>query len=360
MRVAIICPYSLSIPGGVQGQVLGLARALRARGVDARVVGPCDGPPPEPGVVTVGATTGLPTNGSIAPIAPGPAVARRTRDALRDIDPDVVHLHEPFVPGPTISTLIDGAWPIVGTFHVSGDPSRAYLIGRPLTRRYRRRLSAAVAVSEEARETALAQISGECLLLPNGVEVGRFASASPWPAERPSIMFVGRHEPRKGLGVLLDAYRSLGDLADLWVAGEGPDTQHLRASAPDGVSWLGLIDDRELARRLRGASVFCAPSVSGESFGIVLVEAMAARTPVVASDIDGYRRVARDGREAVLVEPRAPEALADGLRRALTDSDLAERLRVAGAARAEEFSMDNLAERYLEIYESVLVPVSAP
>lgn len=349
-----MCPYSLSLPGGVQGQVLGLARALRAQGVDARVVGPCDGPPPEPGVVTVGTTTGVATNGSIAPIAPGPAVARRTRDALRDIDPDVVHLHEPFVPGPTISTLIDGVKPMVGTFHVSGDPVAIYSMGRSLTRRGSRRLSAAVAVSEEARETASVLLEIECVLLPNGVEVDRFSLAPPWPSERPAIMFVGRHEPRKGLDVLLEAYRGLGDIADLWVCGDGPDTGRLKASAPEGVAWLGRIDDRELAQRLSGAAVFCAPSVSGESFGIVLVEAMAARTPVVASDIDGYRRVARDGREALLVEPRQAAALADAIRRVLTEPGLGGDLVEAGASRADEFSMDTLAGQYRDIYESIL------
>jgi len=303
--------------------------------------------------VPVGTTTGVSTNGSIAPIAPGPAVARRTRDALRDIDPDVVHLHEPFVPGPTISTLIEGAWPMVGTFHVSGDPVAVYQMARSLTRRGSRRLSAAVAVSEEARETASSLLDIECTLLPNGVEVERFAEALPWPSDRPAVVFVGRHEPRKGLDVLLEAYRDLGDVADLWVCGDGPATKRLQASAPDGVAWLGRVDDRELARRLKGAAVFCAPSVSGESFGIVLVEAMAARTPVVASDIDGYRRVARDGREALLVEPRRPGALAEAIRNVLTDPGLAAGLVEAGIARADEFSMNALAERYREIYESI-------
>ena len=307
MKVALVCPYSLSAPGGVQGQVLGLARAMRAQGVDARVIGPCDGPPPAPGVITVGRTQEVSTNGSVAPIAPGPGVARRTRDALADLDPDVVHLHEPFVPGPTVSTLLQCTRPMVGTFHVSGDPS-IYSWVKPVVRNLSRRLAVRTAVSEEARRTAEHFMRGTYIVMPNGVEVARFSRAEPWPAERASILFVGRHEPRKGLDVLIEAFRGFGDDVELWVAGEGPETERLRRCAGEGVTWLGRISDVELARRLRGASVFCAPARSGESFGIVLAEAMAAGTPLVTTDIDGCRNVARPDQEAVLVPPNDPEA----------------------------------------------------
>jgi len=355
----VVCPYSLSTPGGVQGQVLGLARSLRARGVDARVVGPCDGPPPEPGVVTVGRTKEVESNGSIAAIAPGPAVARRTRDALAHLDPDVVHLHEPFVPGPTLSTLLESRKPMVGTFHASGDLSRAYSLFEPMARKAGRRLAARTAVSDAAATAAGRHLGGEYVVLPNGVEVERFATADPWPAERPALCFVGRHEPRKGLAVLLRAHEGLHDVADLWVAGDGPETGVLRARSGPGVEWLGRIPDAERSRRLRGASVFCAPSVSGESFGIVLVEAMAAGTPVVASDIQGYRNVARAGREAVLVPPNDAAALRDAIDALLRDPGLAARLVAAGYRRADEFAMDRLAGRFLELYRSVSVPAAA-
>lgn len=354
MRVALVCPYSLALPGGVQGQVLGLARALRGLGVPARVVGPCDGPPPGPGVSSVGPSVPLAANGSVAPVAPDPTAILRTLAALRAEAPDVLHLHEPLVPGPTLTALLAGDAPAVGTFHASGYVPPAYVWLRPVMRAVARRLRLRTAVSSDARRLAERWLGGTCLVLPNGVDVERFAKADPWPADKPAILFVGRHEPRKGLEVLIEAFTGLEGDAALWVAGEGPETKRLQAGAPPEVQWLGRISDLELARRLRAAAVFCAPSRHGESFGVVLLEAMAAGTPVVASDIAGYRDVARAGREAVLVEPGDAGALRRALRRVLDDRALAAELVEAGAARAAGFSMERLAERYLALYESVL------
>lgn len=357
MRVVLVCPYSLGRPGGVQGQVLGLARALRHLGVAARVLGPCDGPPPEPGVSSVGNSIPFAANGSVAPIAPDPPAMRRTYEILSAERPDVLHLHEPLVPGPALTALLAGVAPAVGTFHASGRVP-AYVWLRPAMRAFAGRLAVRTAVSPDARDLAERWLGGACRVLPNGVEVTRFAKAVPWPAAegadaRP-ILFVGRHEPRKGLEVLLDAFAGLDRRATLWVAGEGPATAALRAAAPPDVEWLGPVSDDELARRLRAASVLCAPSLHGESFGVVLLEAMAAGTPVVASDIPGYRDVARHGREAVLVDPGDPAALRTALRRVLDDADLAAGLVEAGTSRAAGFSMERLAERFVEVYESVL------
>jgi phosphatidylinositol alpha-mannosyltransferase len=360
MRVVLICPYSLSLPGGVQGQVLGLARTLRQRGVSATVLGPCDGPPPEPGVISVGPSVSLAANGSVAPLAPDPQAIRRTLEVLAALRPDVLHLHEPLVPGPALTALLAGSVPAVGTFHASGRVP-AYVWLRPAVRAVARRIGLRTAVSPEARALAERWLGGACHVLPNGVEVERFAKADPWPVpDTPAgtgraILFVGRHEPRKGLDVLLRAFAKLERRdAVLWVAGEGPQTAALAASAPDNVEWLGRISDRELAGRLRTAAVFCAPSLHGESFGVVLLEAMAAGTPVIASDIAGYRDVARDGREAVLVPGGDAAALADGLRKVLDDTTLAGRLVEAGTARAAGFSMERLAGRYVELYENLL------
>ncbi len=363
MRIALVCPYSLALPGGVQGQVLGLARAYRALGLSALVIGPCDGPPPEAGVHSVGPTIPLAANGSVAPIAPDPVAIRRTLEILAFERPDVVHLHEPLVPGPTLASLLGGGIPAVGTFHASGRVP-AYQWLRPAMRAFAGRLKVRTAVSREACDLAERWLGGACRVLPNGVDVERFAKADPWPTpvtgepmsepER-AILFVGRHEPRKGLGVLLEAFAGLpAGEAVLWVAGEGPATAKLRATAPPGVSWLGRISDGELARRLRAAAVFCAPSLHGESFGIVLLEAMAAGTPIVASDISGYRDVARAGREAVLVEPGDPAKLRQGLRQVLDEGDLAAELVDAGTTRAARFSLERLAERYVPIYEAVI------
>jgi len=362
VRVVLVCPYSLSLPGGVQGQVLGLARTLRQRGVSATVLGPCDGPPPEPGVISVGSSVSLAANGSVAPLALDPPAIRRTLEALAAEEPDVLHLHEPLVPGPALTALLAGNVPTVGTFHASGRVP-AYVWLRPGVRAVARRIGLRTAVSPEARALAERWLGGACQVLPNGVEVERFAKAGEFHLPPPSIsgsgegraiLFVGRHEPRKGLDVLLEAFRHLDRDAVLWVAGVGPNTSALAASAPPGVEWLGRISDHELAQRMRTATLFCAPSLHGESFGVVLLEAMAAGTPVVASDISGYRDVARHDKEAVLVPGGDPTALAGGLRRVLDDPTLAGRLVEAGAARAAGFSMERLAARYADLYENLL------
>src|SRR5580765_2649480 len=347
----MMSPYSLSRPGGVQGQVLGLGRELRKLGVDVRVVGPCDGPPPEPGVVSVGPSVEWNSNGSVAPISPGPATARRTAEVLRSIEPDVVHLHEPAVPGPCLSALIGFNGPMVGTFHASGE--LLHMWTRPALKSMMARLSSRVVVSESALETARANwYDAEYVVLWNGIEVDRSAAAEPTPTDRPAAFFIGRHEPRKGLAVLLDAWRTLDRDAVLWVGGAGPQTEELRADAPaKSVEWLGAITDAERDSRLRGATVLCAPSLHGESFGVVLLEGMAAETPVVASAIEGYRNVARADRYALLVPAGDVDALRNALRRVFDDPELRDRLVAAGRARAEEFSMARLAERYLELYE---------
>ncbi len=356
MRVLLVSPYSLSAFGGVQGQVLGLARSLRELGVDARVVAPCDGPPPERGIVTVGPSTNFSSNGSIAPIAGGKPVARRTLEARRVMEPDVIHLHEPLVPGPTQALLLGADEPLVGTFHASysGRMNRWYAMFRPPLKRWVSRLTIRTAVSEDAAAHAQTSFGGDFDIVPNGVDVPHFAKATPWPTDRPAVLFVGRHEPRKGLGVLLDAFADLEGDAVLWVAGDGPETDALRRRNIPNVEWLGRISEDEKARRLRGATLFCAPALGGESFGIVLLEAMAASTPVVASDIDGFHNVARAERDAVLVEPGDAGALRGALRHVLDDPTRRTELIASGEQRAGEFSMRQLAERFIALYETAI------
>lgn len=355
MRIAQVCPYSLSIPGGVQGQVLGLARALRAQGHAVTVIAPADGPVAEPGVVTVGRSVPVPANGSLAPIAPGPASARRTLSALGAGGFDVVHLHEPLVPGPTLTALLAAGAPLVGTFHRSG-ASAAYRGLGPLLRRWARRLDRRCVVSADALRTAEVALGGRYELLFNGVELDAFRGACPHPSRGPTVLFISRHEERKGLGVLLEAVRLMQPRPTVWIASSGPLTARLKAAHAEdpGLVWLGPVSDRERAERMRGADLFCAPSLGGESFGMVLLEAMAAGVPVVASDIDGYRSLARDGREAVLVPPGDPGALAEAMALVLDDTALAGRLRTQGSQRAVELSMDTLAGRYLEVYRAAV------
>jgi len=361
MRVGMVCPYSLSVPGGVQAQVLGLAAELRTRGYEVRVLAPCDGPPPTAFVTPLGDSLPTSANGSIAPLAPDPSAALRTMRALRDEQFDVIHVHEPLAPGPAITTTTMHLAPTVGTFHAAGRSSMYRFLGGALGR-LAERLDHRVVVSKDALELVQRYLvrggdaGASYEVLYNGVAVEQIRATPPWGHDRPAILFLGRHEERKGLRVLLEALRRVPTLdVTCWVAGDGPDTQHLRdefASDPR-LEWLGRISEDDKLARLRGASLFCAPSLHGESFGVVLLEAMAAATPVVASALDGYRNVVTDGVDGVLVAPGDAEALATALVDVLSDASLAGRLVAAGEARAEQFSMAGLAARYGEIYARI-------
>jgi phosphatidylinositol alpha-mannosyltransferase len=319
------------------------------------VIAPCDGPPPETGVTTVGPTRRFPSNGSIAPITSNHLAAARTLEALRGFAPDVVHLHEPLTPGPTHAALVGTDIPTVGTFHAAyhaGYNKWYRAFQRPLQRMVNR-LTVITAVSEEAARD-LEAFGVQCEILFNGVDVDFYRGTEPHASERPAIFFVGRHEPRKGLAVLLDAFAGLERDAVLWVASSGPQTSSLRARHVPRVEWLGRVSETEKAARLRGATIACAPSIEGESFGVVLLEAMAAGTAVIASDLTGYRAVARGDNEARLVPPGDVAALRTALRDLLDDSGERDRFAKAGTERAEEFSIDRLAERFLAIYERAI------
>jgi phosphatidylinositol alpha-mannosyltransferase len=354
LRVAMVCPYDLSRPGGVQGQARGLARALRRAGHEVVVVAPDDR---RAGwatghVYVAGRSVGLHSNGSVAPVSVSPLAAKRALDAVREWGADVVHLHEPLAPSLGYGFLLSGRWPMVATFHRAGVPRGAPLVA-PVSRRACARVQVRTSVSEVARVTATAMCGGDVEVLFNGVDLERFSRARPVESARPAVMFIGRHERRKGLGVLLDAFGALsaGGLdAELWVAGEGPETAELRARHPESetVHWLGVVSDDEAADRLAGASVLCAPSLGGESFGMVVLEGMAARTRVVASDIPGYREAA--GGHATLVAPGDPGVLGAAIAKALGEPADADALEAA-ASYAGGWSTDELARRYVDAYE---------
>lgn len=354
MRIGLLCPYSITIPGGVQGQVLALARSLQAKGHAARVLAPADGVPPEPFVTPLGASVPTAANGSVAPVAPDPSAQLRTIRAIRDEGFDVLHLHEPLAPGPTMTSLLLNAVPMIGTFHAAGD-SAAYRYAAPALRWGLRRLRHRVAVSPDARALAHRYLSGDYELLFNGIEVDRYAHGPVAETDGPTILFCGRHEPRKGLAVLLEALQSLPSDVTVWVASDGPETERLKAlyAGDPRIQWLGRISDDDKMARLRGADVFCAPALMGESFGVVLLEAMAAGTAVVASDLDGYRNVATHGVDALLAAKGDASALAGALRTALTDEGCRDALVGAGRARADGFAMDHLADLYLERYDRI-------
>ena len=329
-------------------------------GYEARVLGPCDGPPPASFVSPLGNSLPTASNGSIAPIAPDVSAQFRTIRILNDEEFDVLHLHEPLAPGPTETALFLHPAPIVATFHAAGLSNGYRYLTAPL-KRLADHISRRVVVSKDALALIQEPLGGEYEVLFNGVELDRFHEAPPQEGTGRIVFFCGRHEERKGLDVLLAALAKLPDDVRLVIGSDGPDTKRLRQEFDHNprIEWLGRISDEVKIAYLKAAQVFCAPSLRGESFGVVLIEAMAAGTPVVASALDGYRNVATDGQDALLCEPGDAGELADALNRVLDEPDLAEALREAGLRRAEDFSMASLARAYLAIYEDLVAEAKA-
>jgi phosphatidylinositol alpha-mannosyltransferase len=361
VRIAIVCPYSLDRPGGVQGQVLGLALELRTLGHHVDTLAPGD---PRPSKTpqrihggsgrhfSVGRSFGVPVNGSTAPMAPQPAAAWRTRKMLERGSYDVVHLHEPLAPSITIPALAMTSLPLVGTFHAAGERTPYRIPGlAPVLRPLAGRLKVRAAVSTAAAELAHRHLGGTYHIVGNGLDPACFSRPGPSPQESRSILFLGRNEPRKGLAVLLQAMRMLPDDVVLWIAGPRRPSRELRPGTDHRVRWLGPLDEVDKVDRLSRASVVCAPSLGGESFGMVLLEAMAAGTPVVASDLAGYRAAA--GSEypaALLVPPGDAAALARALQTVLDHNGLRRSISRAGTDRVQSFTLGALSRRYVELY----------
>lgn len=365
VRVGMICPYSLAVWGGVQTQVLGLARSLRAKGVATQVLAPCDGPPPEPWVTPLGNSIPYAQNGSFAPLAPDPAAQLRVLAAIWDERFDVLHLHEPLAPGPTLTSVLVKPVPLLGTFHASGRIA-VYRWARPGVRRLASRLDTRVAVSAQAAAMAQRHLGGTYDVLFNGIEVERYrlpvtdrlGSVAGFGGDRngPTVFFIGRHEPRKGLSVLLEAMGKLPPDVTLWVGGQGPETAELQElyGDDDRIHWLGPLTEHEKLARLQAADVFCVPSLGGESFGVVLLEAMAAGTPVVASDLPAYRLVTSDARFGTLFTSGDADALAKALVESLNRDPRIDGQVARARERAEDYSMDHLADAYIQRYRCLV------
>jgi phosphatidylinositol alpha-mannosyltransferase len=283
VRIGIISPYSLTMPGGVQGQILGLARVLRQKGHETRVLGPCDGPPPDAGVTPLGNSLPTSANGSMAPIAPDIPAQIRTIRALRDEAFDVVHLHEPLAPGPTATAMFIKTQPLVGTFHAAGG-SLAYEWLRPGVRWLVQRLDVRCAVSEDAKAAGPDALGGEYV----GSTASRWAPRPRRPAPKigPTVFFVGRHEPRKGLDVLLSTLSELPADVRLWIAGDGPTPGARPAPPATRVEWLGRVTGggvRPHAGRTCSVHRRCAASPSASC-----CSRRWRRSRAVASDLPGY------------------------------------------------------------------------
>lgn len=366
MRIIQVSPYSWDAPGGVQIHIRQLTKHLEERGHEVLVLAPGDIPGRFGHVQVVGRTFTMWANGSVAKISIAPRTLAQLARAMRDFAPDVVHVHEPFAPGIGMRAVWSSPAPVVGTFHSyfarETREGRLYTALAPLLRPIWRRVDRRIAVSQAARHSAKGRLGkGDVKILPNGVEVERFAHAEPardLPAGR-KLLFVGRLEPRKGLPFAMRAFSSLArrypDLS-LIVVGDGPERDAITLVPPalrGRVHMLGKVSYEALPTYHRAADIFISPATGAESFGIVLVEAMAAGLPVVASDIPGYREVARHGRESLLVTPSNAVALAQGIASLLDHPEERSRLGANGALRAQAYAWENIIDELEAVYESL-------
>ena len=362
MKIGIVNPYSWDVPGGVGFHIRDLALKLRSRGHDVRVLTPSTSDDLPEWITSAGSSVSIPFNGSVANISVKPTILKRTRRWLADNDFDVVHVHEPVVPSVSIAAAMLSRAPLVGTFHAALGRSVSRAIASAPMRLYMERIGVRIAVSEEARRTLIEHHGGDAVIIPNGVETASFRSASPlerWEAsvDRPVIVFLGRlDEPRKGLSIFAGAIGSVLERfpgARFLIAGRGdaPDIREAVARFGESVSFLGGISDEEKESLLAGASIYVAPQTGGESFGIVLVEAMAARTAVVASDIPAFRAVLEDGRAGALFETGSSESLAATLIDLLGDPGRLDELSDAGQRASAQYDWEVVADKVFEVYK---------
>jgi phosphatidyl-myo-inositol alpha-mannosyltransferase len=363
MRIGMVCPYSFDVPGGVQAHVLQLAEVMRGYGHDVSVLAPSSPDVTLPDyVVSGGKAVPIPYNGSVARLRFGPATHRLVKRWLVQGDFDVLHLHEPNAPSLSMLALMIAEGPIVATFHTSTTKSFTLSVFQGILRPWHEKIVGRIAVSDLARRWQMEALGSDAVEIPNGVDVASFASAPPldgYPRPGKSVLFLGRFdEPRKGMAVLLGALPALVAAfpeVEILVVGRG-DEEELTEEAGDlagHLRFLGLVNDAEKASAMRSADVYCAPNTGGESFGIVLVEAMAAGTAVVASDLDAFRRVLEDGTAGRLVPIDDSEALAAALIEILGDDEARARYVEAATEAVHRYDWSVVAQDILRVYETV-------
>jgi phosphatidylinositol alpha-mannosyltransferase len=363
MRIGMVCPYSFDVPGGVQSHVLQLAEVLRERGHEVSVLAPASRHVSLPEyVVSAGKAIPIPYNGSVARLQFSPAVHGRVKRWLLQGEFDVLHLHEPNAPSLSMWALRIAEGPIVATFHTSTTKSLTLSVFQSLLRPWHEKIVGRIAVSDVARRWQMEALGSDAVEIPNGVDVASLASAprlDGYPRAGKTVLFLGRYdEPRKGMAVLIEALpRVVERFPDLQVlvVGHG-DEDELRTQAGEMTRYLrflGLVDDAGKASAMRSADVYCAPNIGGESFGVVLVEAMAVGTPVVASDLDAFRRVLRDGEAGRLVPVGEAAGLADGLIEMLEDDALRARYVAAGSQEVTRYDWSVVASQIMRVYETV-------
>ncbi|MFE1168940.1 glycosyltransferase family 4 protein [Nocardiopsis sp. NPDC058789] len=364
MRVGIVCPYAWDVPGGVQQHVGDLAEALGAMGHEVSVLAPLGDPDhPVPAyLVPAGRPVPVPYNGSVARLSFGPRTAARVRRWITEGRFDLLHIHEPAAPSVSLLACWAADGPVVATFHTSNPRSRAMAASSGALRSALEKINARVAVSEAARRTLVEHVGGDAVLIPNGVSVRRFAHAEPlpgWPGRGGSLGFLGRlDEPRKGLATLLEAFSRMAPHRPglrLLVAGPGEaDLSGVPDSVRDRVVLLGRLDDADKVRVYHSTDVFCAPNLGGESFGIVLTEAMASGAAIVASDIPAFGAVLADGAAGELFRVGDPDHLAERAGTLLDSPERRAALSEAARAAVRAYDWDTVAADIAHVYETVL------
>jgi phosphatidylinositol alpha-mannosyltransferase len=370
VRIGIVSPYSFDVPGGVQNHIVDLAEALIGLGHEVSVLAPADEDSDlPPYVVAAGRAVPLPYNGSVARIAFGPVSTARVRRWLSRGKFDVLHVHEPLTLSLSLLAVLSARGPVVATFHTAMTRSRALSAAQGMLQLVLEKITARIAVSALARKVQVEHLDGGAVEIPNGVAVAKFAHAAPldgWPGEcgtarGGTIGFLGRFtESRKGFALLRQAFVTLAPHRPglrLLVAGPGDPGElfdGIPAALHDRVTLLGLVSEADKARMLRSVHVYVAPNTGGESFGMILTEAMAAGTPVVASDLDAFRRVLDGGTAGELFAVGDAEALTRTLDGLLDDpARRAELTRLARAAVAV-FDWPSVANRVLEVYATAI------
>jgi phosphatidylinositol alpha-mannosyltransferase len=363
MRIGMVCPYSFDVPGGVQAHVLQLAEVMRNYGHHVSVLAPSSPEADVPDyVVSGGKAVPIPYNGSVARLRFGPATHRKVKKWLGDGDFDVLHLHEPNAPSLSMLALMIADGPIVATFHTSTTKSLTLSVFQGILRPWHEKIVGRIAVSDLARRWQMEALGSDAVEIPNGVDVESFSSAATldgYPRPGRSVLFLGRFdEPRKGMAVLLGALPRLVEAfpdVEVLVVGLG-DEEKLKEEAGDlagHLRFLGLVTDADKASAMRSADVYCAPNTGGESFGIVLVEAMAAGTAVVASDLDAFRRVLEDGAAGRVVPVDDRPALAAAVFELLSDEVARQRCVEAGTKAVHRYDWSVVAREILRVYETV-------
>ncbi len=368
MRVGLVCPYSFDIPGGVQAHVADLARTLIGLGHQVSVLAPGDdgdGATELPEfLVPAGRSMPIKYNGSVARLSFGPVSYTRVRRWIRAGRFDVLHVHEPVAPSLSMLALMVADGPIVATFHTANPRSRMLAAFQGVLQPFLEKITGRIAVSEPARQVQVEHLGGDAVIIPNGVDVQFFAQAPPlpgYPRTGGTIGFVGRYdEPRKGMAVLLEALRLIvptrPDL-QLLVAGGGDEKELLEQAGSElagHLRLLGRVSDQDKAAMLRSLDIYCAPNVGGESFGIILTEAMSSGTPVVASDLDAFRRVLDGGIAGVLAPVGDAPALAEALVAVLDDPGRRAVMAAQGRRVVASYDWPVVAATVVKVYETVM------